>query len=102
MGNGDEGIEIVYGENKIFCTGPTRAAKAELKFLVAALQALQNKQGRTSFFCTLWVAIHLNFNSQQGPPFSSLSGYNPLQPPPPPLSADGAGREGKKWVKLNW
>ncbi len=32
-------------------------------------------QGRTPFICTLWVPIHLSFNSQQGPPLSSLSGY---------------------------
>jgi hypothetical protein len=30
LGDGDKGIEIVYGEKKkIFCTGLTRAAKAE-------------------------------------------------------------------------
>jgi hypothetical protein len=31
LGDGDKGIEIVYGEEKgktIFCTGPTRAAKS--------------------------------------------------------------------------
>jgi hypothetical protein len=33
---GDKGIEIVYNtvRKKIFCTGPTRAAKAEQKYLV--------------------------------------------------------------------
>jgi hypothetical protein len=29
LDDGDKGIEIVYSEEKIFCTGPTRAAKAE-------------------------------------------------------------------------
>jgi hypothetical protein len=35
LGDGDTVIEIVRGEEKkIFCTGSTRAAKAEQKFLV--------------------------------------------------------------------
>ncbi len=29
LGDGDKGMELVYGEEKIFCSGPTRAAKAE-------------------------------------------------------------------------
>jgi hypothetical protein len=36
LGDGDKGIEKVYGREKIFCTGPTRAAKAEQKSLVPA------------------------------------------------------------------
>jgi hypothetical protein len=28
LGDGDKWTEIVFGEEKIFCTGPTRAAKA--------------------------------------------------------------------------
>jgi hypothetical protein len=28
LSDGEKGIEIVYGEEKIFCTGLTRAAKA--------------------------------------------------------------------------
>ncbi len=32
-------------------------------------------QERTSFICTCWVPICLSFNSQQGPPLSSLSAY---------------------------
>ncbi len=41
LGDGNKGIEIVYGEEKntVFCTGPTRAAKAEQKSLVPARQA---------------------------------------------------------------
>jgi hypothetical protein len=54
----------------IFCTGPTRAAKAEQKSLVLALQAQQANQERTTFICPLGVTIHLSFNSQQGPPLS--------------------------------
>jgi hypothetical protein len=34
LGDGVKGIEIVYGEEKIFCTGPTRAAEAKQKSLV--------------------------------------------------------------------
>ncbi len=36
LGDGDKGIEIVYGEEKIFCARPNRAAKAEQKSLVPA------------------------------------------------------------------
>jgi hypothetical protein len=36
LGDGDTGIEKVYDEEEIFCTGPTRAAKAEQKSLVLA------------------------------------------------------------------
>ncbi len=68
------GIEIVYGEEKKCCTGPTRAAKAGQKSLVPARRAQVTSQGRTPFLCTLWVPIHLSFNSQKGPPLSSLSG----------------------------
>ncbi len=31
LGDGDKGIEIVYGEEKNKCTGPTRAGKARQK-----------------------------------------------------------------------
>jgi len=49
---------------KIFCTGPTRAAKTEQKALVPAWQQGQRtNQVRTSFICTLWVPILLSFNS---------------------------------------
>ncbi len=77
LGNGDRGIEIVYAvREKIFCTGPTRAAKAEQKSLVPALKAQQTNQEKTPLICPLWVPIHLSFNSQQGPPLSSLSGWS--------------------------
>jgi hypothetical protein len=37
LGEGDKGFEIVYGEEKMLCTGPIRAAKVKQKFLVPAL-----------------------------------------------------------------
>ncbi len=61
--------EIVYAEKKVFCTEPTRAAKAEQKSFVPARQAQGTNQGRTPFICILWVIIQLSFNSQQGPGF---------------------------------
>jgi hypothetical protein len=54
---GDKGIEIVFVEQKIFCTGPTRAAKAEPKSLVPARQAQRTNQGRTPYSRTLRVLI---------------------------------------------
>jgi hypothetical protein len=39
LGVGDKEIELVYGEEKIFCTGPTRTAKSKQKSLVLAQQA---------------------------------------------------------------
>ncbi len=55
---------VVYVEEKhIFSTGPTRAAKAEQKSLVTAWLAQRTNQGMTLFICTLWVPIHLSFNS---------------------------------------
>jgi hypothetical protein len=53
LGDGDKEIEMVYGEEKIFCTGPARAVKAEQKSLVPARQAQRSNQGRTPFICTL-------------------------------------------------
>jgi hypothetical protein len=74
--DGDKGIEIVYGEEKIFCTGPPRAAKAEQKSLVPARQGQRTNQGKTPFYCILRVPIHLRFNSQQGPLLSIVSGLS--------------------------
>ncbi len=34
-----------------------------------------DRAGRTLFICTPWVPIHLKFNSQQGPPLSTISGW---------------------------
>jgi hypothetical protein len=53
LGNGEKGIEKVYGEEKIFCIGVTRAAKAKQKSLVPARQAQRTNQKRTSLICTL-------------------------------------------------
>jgi hypothetical protein len=33
LDDGDKGIEIAYGEEKMFCTVPTREDKAEQKYL---------------------------------------------------------------------
>jgi hypothetical protein len=52
LGDENKGAEIVHGEEKFFCPWPTRAAKAEQKSLVPALQA-QGTKGMTSFICTL-------------------------------------------------
>ncbi len=53
---------------KIFCAGKTRAAKAAQTSLLPARQAQRTNQGGAPFICTLWVPIHLSFNSQQGQP----------------------------------
>ncbi len=39
LGDGYTGIKKVFGEGKIFCTGPTRAANAEQKPLEPARRA---------------------------------------------------------------
>jgi hypothetical protein len=78
LGGRDKWIEIVYGGEKIFCTGTTWAAKAGQRSLfVLAWQAQRTNQRRTLFLCTLGVPICPSFNSQQGPPLSSLSGTSP-------------------------
>jgi hypothetical protein len=78
LGNGDKGIEKIYGEGKIFCTGLTEAAKAEQKSLVPARQVQRTNQGRSPpSICTLWVPVRLSFNSQAGAtPLYSLSDVN--------------------------
>jgi hypothetical protein len=58
---GQKWIETVFGGKKIFCTGPTRAAKAEQKSLVPARQAQQTNQGRNLSFVLF------------EPPFTSVS-----------------------------
>ncbi len=80
---------------KIFCTGPTRGAKAGQKSLVPARQAQRNNQGRTPFIFVLFESPY----SQQGPTLSSLSGYHALScsgvlrcnwtPPPSPRQQIG-------------
>jgi hypothetical protein len=49
LGDVDKGIEIMYGEEKIFCTGLARAAKAAQKSLLPARQAQPTKEGHLSF-----------------------------------------------------
>ncbi len=62
---------------KIFCTGPTRAAKAEDKSLVQASQTIEpTKEGLLSFVVCSLSTLSLSFNSQQRPPLSSLSVWN--------------------------
>jgi hypothetical protein len=56
LGDRDKVIEIVNGEETnilIYCTGPTRAAKAEQKSLVPARPPQRTNQGMTPFICTL-------------------------------------------------
>jgi hypothetical protein len=75
-------IETVYGEEKIFFTGPTRAAKAEQHFFVPARQAPTNQPSKC------WEPFHkkkiLNMKGSvtrfwtSGCKESSL--INPLQP----------------------
>jgi hypothetical protein len=57
--------------NILYC-----AAKAIQKSIVPAQWVQRTNQGRTPLICTLWVPIHLSFNSQQGPPFSYISRQN--------------------------
>ncbi len=51
LGDGDKGIEIVDGEDKIFCSWPTRAAKArqENNLLYWHNKANEPNQERTPF-----------------------------------------------------
>ncbi len=50
LGDGDKGIDIVYGKEKIFCTGPARAAKAEKNILQLHDKPIEpTKEGPLSF-----------------------------------------------------
>ncbi len=72
-----KGIEIVYSEEKVFGTGPTRAAKAEQKFLALARQAQRTNQGKTPFILYSLSPHHLSFNSEsRGPFLFSLSAWD--------------------------
>ncbi len=52
-----------------------QSCKGEIKIsYTAARRAQPGNQGRTPSICTLWVPIHLSFNSQKEPPLSGLSG----------------------------
>jgi hypothetical protein len=52
-----------------------RCAERKIIFFVSARQPQRTNQGRAPIICPLGVPIHLSFNSQQGPPLYSLSGY---------------------------
>jgi hypothetical protein len=59
----------------IFCTGPTRAAKARKKIFCIGRRSLRNQPRKNPLHLhSLSPQFHLSFNSQQGPPLSSLSG----------------------------
>jgi hypothetical protein len=71
LGDGEKGIEIVYGEEKkIVCAGPTRADKAVQNYLVPARQVQRTEQERTPF--------HLSSLSPHSPKFQQSAGANPL------------------------
>jgi hypothetical protein len=53
LGDGVKRIEIMYGEEKIYSTVSTRAAKAEQISLVPGQQDQRINQRRTPFICTL-------------------------------------------------
>jgi hypothetical protein len=63
LGDGVKGFEIVYREEKIFCTGPTCAAKAEQKSLLPARKANQKKD-----------PFHLYSLSPHSPKFQESAG----------------------------
>ncbi len=54
LGNRDKRIEIVQGEEKLFCTGPTNVVKDSRQHLnshvPAGQQAQRTNQGRTPFY----------------------------------------------------
>ncbi len=58
--------------------GPKNIFYWEQKSLVPAQQAQRINQERTHYICTLWISLHLSFNSRQGPSLVSLG--NPLLP----------------------
>jgi hypothetical protein len=63
VGDGEKEIKKVKCKEKNILFWAVRAAKAEQKSLVPALQAQRNNQGWSPFICTFWVPIHHNFNS---------------------------------------
>ncbi len=69
LGDGDKWIEIAYGEEKLYCTVPTRAAKVGHKSLVLARQVHRTNQGK----------IHLYSLSPHLPQFQQSAGATPLQ-----------------------
>jgi hypothetical protein len=59
LGDGDIGIEIVYGEEKIFCTGPARAAKTNK--ICTGTTSPKNQPGKNP--------LHLSFLCPHSPQF---------------------------------
>ncbi len=64
--DGDKGIEKVFGEEKIFCAGPNKAAKPIQKSLVPARQ-FQRTNKETLFHLYSLSPYSPQFQSQQGP-----------------------------------
>jgi hypothetical protein len=79
LGDGDKGIEMVYGEEKNILYWVIIAAKAEQKSFLPTRQAQRTNRESTPFICSFSVPIHLTFKSQQWPPLSlsSLSDWAP-------------------------
>ncbi len=61
-------------KKNIFCTGPTRAAKAEQKSLVRELQAQRTNQGGTPFHLYSLSPHSPQFQQSAGATLSSLFG----------------------------
>ncbi len=58
---------------KIFCTGPTRAAKVGKKISITGTRSPANQPRKVPFHM-YYLSLHLrSVNSQQGPPFSIVS-----------------------------
>jgi hypothetical protein len=72
LGVGDKWSEIVSGEEKIFCTRPTRATKAGQKYLLPARRAQRTNQGRTLFICTPRVPFSTVSTVSRGIPLYTL------------------------------
>ncbi len=64
-------LNLVYGDKKIFYSGPSRVDEAEQKYLVPAHDELTEPitEGPRSYVL-LVLPIWISFNSQQEPPLS--------------------------------
>jgi hypothetical protein len=75
---GDKVIEIMYVEEKIFCTGPTRAAKTDKNLLYRHNKSNETtKEGLFSLALFESPFTSVATVSWGHPPFSSLSMYHP-------------------------
>jgi hypothetical protein len=71
LGDGDKGIEIVYGEEKIVCIGPTRASKAGQKNPLYRHEEPDEPTNEGSLSFALFESLFaLIINSNQGPSLS--------------------------------